>query len=81
LHARKKRERAQKRARMGQKTSKLSAKEITLLSRETHFSPDEILHWYGGFLNDCPTGKLSLSEFVRIYVEFFPHGNPKEFAK
>lgn len=66
---------------MGQKNSKLSTKELTELSRETHFSPEEILHWYEGFMNDCPTGKLSLSEFVRIYVEFFPHGNPKEFAK
>ena len=34
-----------------------------------------------GFLKDCPTGKLSRNEFIRIYIEFFPHGNPRNFAE
>ena len=34
-----------------------------------------------GFMKDCPTGKLSRNEFIRIYVEFFPHGNPRNFAE
>ena len=32
-------------------------------------------------MKDCPTGKLSRNEFIRIYVEFFPHGNPRNFAE
>ena len=34
-----------------------------------------------GFMKDCPTGKLSRNEFIRIYIEFFPHGNPRNFAE
>ena len=34
-----------------------------------------------GFMKDCPTGKLSRNEFIRIYIQFFPHGNPTDFAR
>jgi len=34
-----------------------------------------------GFMKDCPTGKLSRNEFIRIYIQFFPHGNPSDFAR
>ena len=32
-------------------------------------------------MKDCPTGKLSRNEFIRIYIQFFPHGNPTDFAR
>lgn len=54
---------------------------ITKLSNHTFFTYDEIVTWHRGFMKTCPTGKLSLREFVNIYKEFFPDGEPQNFAE
>merc|ERR1712086_392523 len=69
---------------MGANASKrkngLKAKDVQELAEKTKFSEDEIKHWHEGFLKDCPTGKLTKTEFSKIYAQFFPHGNPEAFA-
>ena len=50
------------------------------LAEKTKFTPDEIEHWYHGFIQDCPTGKLTKVEFANIYAQFFPQGDPTAFA-
>ena len=44
-------------------------------------TPEEIKHWYEGFMKDCPTGKLTRAEFSKIYNQFFPTGDPSAFAQ
>jgi len=66
---------------MGANKSSLSPSDIKDLSKATAFSEREIRTWFSSFKKDCPSGKLTLEEFKELYVQFFPSGDPTEFAK
>jgi len=34
----------------------------------------------GGFISDCPNGKLTPQAFVKIYSQCFPSGNARDFC-
>ncbi|EED84485.1 predicted protein [Postia placenta Mad-698-R] len=65
---------------MGKSQSKLSPEQLADLQKHTYFDKRELQQWYKGFLKDCPSGHLDKTEFGRIYKQFFPFGDPGEFA-
>ncbi|KIM46297.1 hypothetical protein M413DRAFT_65187 [Hebeloma cylindrosporum] len=65
---------------MGKSQSKLSQEQLADLQKNTYFDKKELQQWYKGFKKDCPSGHLDKAEFSRIYKQFFPFGEPAEFA-
>ena len=37
--------------------------------------------WYAGFLQDCPSGKLTPTTFIAMYKMFFPSGDAEKFCQ
>ena len=67
--------------RMGKDHSKLKPRVLSDLKAQTLFSEDEIVQWYRGFRQDCPSGRLSMEGFTATFMEFFPSGNAESFVK
>lgn len=65
---------------MGKAASKLSKEDIKRLQEKTHFDKRELQQWYKGYLRDCPSGQLTEEDFVKIYQQFFPFGDPKDYC-
>ncbi|KZP00053.1 EF-hand [Calocera viscosa TUFC12733] len=65
---------------MGKSQSKLSPEQLQELQRSTKFDKKELQQWYKGFLKDCPSGQLDKDGFSKIYKQFFPFGDPTQFA-
>ena len=37
--------------------------------------------WHAGFLEDCPDGELTKTQFVEMYTKIFPGGNAEAFSE
>lgn len=51
-----------------------------ICSCATSVDKKELQSWYKGFIKDCPAGRLNKQEFIKIYKQFFPFGDPSQFA-
>jgi len=65
---------------MGAKASRLKPQQLDELLECTYFDRKELQQWYKGFVKDCPTGELTPQHFEVIYRQFFPVGDPTDFA-
>lgn len=70
---------------MGLKSSKstgenLGDAELEALVLCTQMSRAEIIKWHKGFMIDCPSGRLTKKEFIKIYEELFPSVRAKRFC-
>jgi neuronal calcium sensor 1 len=65
---------------MGKNHSKLTPVQLADLRKLTRFERQEFKAWYKGFRRDCPSGELKRDDLARIYKQFFPFGDPRQFA-
>ncbi|XP_019632780.1 PREDICTED: neurocalcin homolog [Branchiostoma belcheri] len=56
-------------------------KELEELASVTEFDVVEIKQWYKSFLKDCPSGQLTVNQFVTVYSNFFSTGDEKSKEK
>ena len=66
---------------MGKVNSKLKPKQLSDLKQETLFNEKELQEWYKDFRSDCPSGKLKVDDFKKIYSSFYPNGDASAFSK
>ena len=58
----------------------LSEDEINLLLNNTRLTRAQILALHKNFLNECPSGKLTKKDFIKLFKEVHPSENKKEKA-
>lgn len=64
------------------KLSKIELNETDLnaLISATKMTRSEIIKWHKGFMADCPSGRLTKDELVKIYEQLFTSGRAKRFC-
>ncbi|XP_023335010.1 neuronal calcium sensor 2 isoform X2 [Eurytemora carolleeae] len=69
--------------RFKKKTGTKSAKnlpktDLDWLSKNTHFSPANIVEWHKGFLDDCPDGRMNRDKMKEMFNAITPQGKSGE---
>jgi Ca2+-binding EF-hand superfamily protein len=60
---------------------KLTDNDIELIINNTSFDREQILDWYDGFINECPSGRMRKKNFRNFYMQLNPKGNSEKFCK
>ncbi|KAM4652552.1 visinin-like [Discoglossus pictus] len=63
------------------KSGALSKEILDDLKMNTKYTEDELCKWYESFKKQCPDGKISRTDFEKIYANFFPNSDPKTYAR
>ena len=66
---------------MGKVNSKLKPKQLSDLKQQTVFNKKELQEWYKNFRGRCPSGKLKVDDFKKIYSSFYPNGDASAFSE
>ncbi|KAL7826305.1 hypothetical protein AOLI_G00315140 [Acnodon oligacanthus] len=67
---------------MGNSKSGVVSREVLNdLKVSTKFSEAEITQWYENFQKQCPSGRITLTQFEEIYGRFFPNSDAKTYAQ
>jgi len=67
---------------MGQLKSKTgpSREDVAFLLRNTNFSEQAIIGWHKLFRKNSSSGFLSETQFLALYVKFFPKGEARDYV-
>ena len=68
---------------MGHRSTKLRQPAVERLVAENDnvFGEREVQDWFKGFVRNCPTGHLTLEDFVTVYKAFGFPGDSSKFAE
>ena len=66
---------------MGMRNSKIKKdfENYKHLTECTAFTEKELEKWYIGFIKDCPSGKMTKTEFEQMYKNFFKDGDASRY--
>lgn len=70
---------------MGQNASKKSKTEldnetVERLTKNTNYTAEQIYDWHQAFLRDCPSGQLTLRQFIDVYKKFYPEHEAEKYT-
>ena len=54
---------------------------VTFFSTHAPILNFHLKEWHQGFLEDCPDGELTKTQFVEMYTKIFPGGNAEKFSE
>lgn len=54
---------------------------IENIMQNTKFNREDILEWWSGFVEDCPSGRLDKKTFLEVYRHRYPHATSGKFCE